>query len=88
MLCANKVLCHCAEAAESFWYCNHDCVFCNVIGGWKILCGKQSTLMKPKKSVEHYQTLSSCGCGLGTRLLKRTLLAIQSLLRIVDLSEL
>ena len=59
MLCANKVLCHCTEEPRISGIATTDCVFCNVIGGWKILCGKQSTLMKPKKSVEHYQTLSS-----------------------------
>ena len=27
-----------------------DCVFCNMIGGCKIVCRKQSMLMKPKES--------------------------------------
>ena len=40
-------MCHHAEVAKDF-----QCVFCNVIGGWKILRRKQST-------VERHQTLSS-----------------------------
>ena len=33
-------------------------VFCNVIGGWEILFGKQSMLMKPKESAKRHQTIS------------------------------
>ena len=67
-LCAKKVLCHRAEVANDFQCCTTDCVFCNVIGGGKFLSRKSSTLMKPDGLVEHHQTLSSHGWGLGTRL--------------------
>ena len=39
-------------SSQDFWCCTTDYVFCNVIGGWKILRRKQSTLMKPEGSVE------------------------------------
>ena len=47
-VCTKKVPCHCAEVAKNFQCCNHIFVFCNVIGGWKILRRKQSMLKKPE----------------------------------------
>ena len=61
-----KVLYHCTEEPRISGVAITDCVFCNVIGGWKILRRKQSMLMKPKGSVERYQILSSrVGSGMG-----------------------
>ena len=54
-----KVLCHRVEVVKNFRCCTTDCVFCNVIGGCKIVRQKQSTLMKPEGSAGCHQTLSS-----------------------------
>ena len=35
--CTKKVLCYRTEVAKDFSGCTTDCVFCNVIGGRKIL---------------------------------------------------
>ena len=59
---------HHAEVAKDFRCFTTDCVFCNVIGGWKFLRRKQSMLIKPERSVKRHQTLSSqVGSGHETR---------------------
>ena len=50
------MLCHRAEVAKNSSIATTDCVFCNVIGSWKILHRKQSVLMKPEESTEGHQT--------------------------------
>ena len=64
-LCAKKVLCHHAEVAKDVLQYRY--VFCNVIGGWKILGRKQSTLMKPEEWPDVTRP-SLLRWGLGTRL--------------------
>ena len=52
------MLCHRAEVAKDSSIATTDCVFCNVIGGWKILHRKQLVLMKSEESTEGHQTFS------------------------------
>ena len=56
---AKKVLCHHVEVVKNFQCCTTDCIFCNVIGTCKIVCRKQSMLMKPEGLAGCHQTLSS-----------------------------
>ena len=61
-----KRLCHRAEVAKISVVATTDCVFCNVIGGGKILHRKQSMLMKPEGSVKCHQTPPTTASSSGT----------------------
>ena len=58
------MLCHRVKVVKNFRCCTTDCVFCDVIGGCKILPRKQSTLMDRPDVTRP----SPLGWGLGTRL--------------------